>query len=81
VTAEDVLVVRSLVPALAPLIARAGAVVADVGSVAAHMSVIAREYGVPAVVALHSVTQTVQDGDVITVDGTTGRVHRHGPVL
>lgn len=80
VAAGDILVVRSLVPALAPLIARAGAVAADVGSVAAHMSVIAREYGVPAVVALHSVTQAVQDGDVITVDGTTGRVHRRGPV-
>ncbi|MET9405173.1 PEP/pyruvate-binding domain-containing protein [Streptomyces sp. NPDC002935] len=81
IAAGDVLVVRSLVPALAPLIARAGAVAADVGSVAAHMSVIAREYGVPAVVALHSVTRTVRDGDVITVDGTTGRVHRRGTVL
>ncbi|WP_405976454.1 PEP-utilizing enzyme [Streptomyces sp. NBC_00988] len=81
VAAGDVLVVRSLVPALAPLIARAGAVAADMGSVAAHMSVIAREYGVPAVVALHSVTQAVRDGDVITVDGTTGRVHRRGPLL
>lgn len=78
--AGDILVVRSLVPALAPQIMRAAAVAADVGSVAAHMSVIAREYGVPAVVALHSVTRSVGDGDVITVDGTTGRVHRRGAV-
>jgi rifampicin phosphotransferase len=81
VAAGDVLVVRSLVPALAPLIARAAGVAADVGSVAAHMSVVAREYGVPTVVALHSVTHAVRDGDLITVDGTTGRVHRRGPVL
>ncbi|WP_432168852.1 PEP/pyruvate-binding domain-containing protein [Streptomyces sp. 1222.5] len=78
--AGDILVVRSLVPALAPQIMRAAAVAADVGSVAAHMSVIAREYGVPAVVALHSVTRNIRDGDVITVDGTTGRVHRRGAV-
>ncbi|MFF8401315.1 PEP/pyruvate-binding domain-containing protein [Streptomyces sp. NPDC015684] len=78
--AGDILVVRSLVPALAPQIMCAAAVAADVGSVAAHMSVIAREYGVPAVVALHSVTRSIRDGDVITVDGTTGRVHRRGAV-
>lgn len=80
VEAGDILVVRSLVPALAPVIARAGAVAADLGSVATHMSVIAREYGVPAVVALHSVTQIVRDGDLITVDGTNGRVQLGGPV-
>jgi pyruvate,water dikinase len=78
VTVRDVLVVRSFVPALAPLIRNAGAVAADLGSVAAHMSVIAREYGVPAVVGLHSVTETVRDGDLITVDGTTGCVYPPG---
>jgi pyruvate,water dikinase len=81
VTVDDVLVVRSFVPALAPLIRDAGAVAADLGSVAAHMSVIAREYGVPAVVGLHSVTDTVRDGDLITVDGTTGRVYPRGAAL
>jgi pyruvate,water dikinase len=81
VAAGDVLVVRSFVPALAPLIRNAAAVVADQGSVAAHMSVIAREYGIPAVVGLHSVTDTVRAGDLITVDGTTGRVYPGGAAL
>jgi pyruvate,water dikinase len=81
VTVADVLVVRSFVPALAPMIRNAGAVAADMGSVAAHMSVIARECGVPAVVALHSITGAVRDGDLITVDGTTGHVFPNGRAL
>ncbi|MGW5721863.1 PEP/pyruvate-binding domain-containing protein [Amycolatopsis sp. NPDC003865] len=83
--AGDVLIVRSFVPALAPLMRNAVAVAADLGSVAAHMSVIAREYGVPAVVGLQSVTETVGNGDLITVDGTTGHVYTrlaaHPPAL
>ncbi|MFD5074261.1 PEP/pyruvate-binding domain-containing protein [Streptomyces sp. NPDC058371] len=81
VTVGEVLVVRSFVPALAPMIRNAGAVAADMGSVAAHMSVIARECGVPAVVALHSITGAVRDGDLITVDGTTGHVFPNGRAL
>jgi rifampicin phosphotransferase len=77
----DVVVVRSLVPALAPLIRNVGAIAAEAGSVAAHMSVIAREHGVPAVIGLHAVTDAVQDGDLITVDGTTGCVHLGGAAL
>ena len=74
----EIAVVRSFVPALAPLIAEVGAVMAEQGSVAAHMSVIAREHGVPAVIGLRSVTELVRDGDLVTVDGTTGCVHLEG---
>ena len=84
-TAGNVLIVRSFVPALAPLMRNAAGVAADLGSVAAHMSVIAREYGVPAVVGLQSVTQTVRNGDLVTVDGTTGHIYTrlaaHPPAL
>lgn len=70
----DVLVTRALVPALAPLLTRAAAVVADVGSVAAHMSVLAREYRVPGVVGLGTATASVRDGQLVTVDGAEGTV-------
>jgi pyruvate,water dikinase len=77
----DIVVVRSFVPALAPLIRNVGAIAADHGSVAAHMSVIAREHGVPAVIGLRSATEVVRDGDLITVDGTTGCIHLGGASL
>lgn len=75
----DILVVRAFVPALAPLVTRAAGVVADVGSIAAHTSVLAREYGVPGVVGLGTATDVVRDGQIVTVDGTEGTlsVHRH----
>jgi pyruvate,water dikinase len=68
----DILVVRAFVPALAPLLTRAAGVAADVGSVAAHTSVLAREYGVPGVVGLGTATHDVCDGQLVTVDGTAG---------
>ncbi len=48
--AGDVLVARATAPAWTPLFARAAAVVTDGGTLAAHASLVAREYGIPAVV-------------------------------
>jgi pyruvate,water dikinase len=49
---------------------RARALVTDHGSVRSHPAIISREYGVPAVLA----TSTFTDGQLLTVDGTTGLV-------
>ncbi len=70
----EVLVAPTTAPAWTPPFARAVAVVTDGGSVAAHASLVAREYGIPAVVATVEATQRLHDGQRITVDGTTGRV-------
>jgi pyruvate,water dikinase len=51
------------------------AVVTDGGSLAAHASLVAREYGIPAVVATIDATQRLHDGQLVMVDGTLGRVH------
>lgn len=61
-------------PAWTPLFARAAAVVAVVGSPAAHASIIAREYGIPAVVGTRDGTARIGDGAVVTVDGGAGVV-------
>ncbi len=70
----EVLVTNATTPAWTPLFARAAAVVTDGGSLAAHASLVAREYGIPAVVATTDATQRVRDGQRVTVDGGAGLV-------
>ncbi len=70
----EVLVVRHVTPAWAPLLARAGAVVADVGGALSHGSVVAREYALPAVMGVKSATAQIVSGDLVTVDGSSGTV-------
>jgi pyruvate,water dikinase len=70
----EVLVAPLTAPAWTPLFARAAAVVTDVGSPAAHASIIAREYGIPAVVGCVDATSRLRDGMMVTVDGGTGNV-------
>jgi pyruvate,water dikinase len=73
----EVLVARATAPAWTPLFARAVAVVTDGGTLAAHASLVAREYGIPAVVATGDATTRLDDGQVVTVDGSAGAVHPH----
>ncbi|HEX5040477.1 MAG TPA: PEP/pyruvate-binding domain-containing protein [Candidatus Limnocylindria bacterium] len=70
----DILVAPMTAPAWTPLFTRAAAVVTDVGSAAAHASIIAREYGIPAVVGCGDATARLRDGMRVTVDGGTGNV-------
>jgi pyruvate,water dikinase len=70
----EVLVAPLTAPAWTPLFARAAAVVTDVGSPAAHASIIAREYGIPAVVGCGDATARLRTGMRVTVDGATGNV-------
>jgi len=68
----EVLVARATAPAWTPLCARAAAVVTDSGTLAAHASLVAREYGIPAVVGTGDATVRLYDGQVVTVDGGAG---------
>jgi rifampicin phosphotransferase len=70
----DVLVCPITSPAWSMLFLQAGAVVTDGGGVLAHTAVIAREYGIPAVLATGAATQRLRDGDIVTVDGVAGVV-------
>ena len=70
----DVLVAPMTAPAWTPLFINAAAVVTDVGSPAAHASIIAREYGIPAVVGCGDATARLRNGMLVTVDGGTGNV-------
>ncbi|HEX8968887.1 MAG TPA: PEP/pyruvate-binding domain-containing protein [Chloroflexota bacterium] len=70
----EVLVARATAPAWTPLFARAAAVVTDSGTLAAHASLVAREYGIPAVVGTTDATRRLSTGTLVTVDGSAGRV-------
>jgi rifampicin phosphotransferase len=75
----EVLVCPITSPAWSVLFVHAGAVVTDGGSVLAHTAVIAREYGIPAVLATTTATGRLHDGDLVTVDGTAGVVTIEDP--
>ncbi|HEU5420231.1 MAG TPA: PEP/pyruvate-binding domain-containing protein [Streptosporangiaceae bacterium] len=70
----EVLVARATAPAWTPLFARAVAIVTDGGTLAAHASLVAREYGIPAVVATGDATHQLLSGQLVTVDGSAGNV-------
>jgi rifampicin phosphotransferase len=72
--AGDVLVCPATSPVWSVLFPNVGALVADSGGVLSHPAIIAREFGVPAVVATRVGTTQLQDGQVVVVDGTIGTV-------
>lgn len=72
---DDVLVASITTPAWTPLFAMASAVVTDVGGPLSHGSIVAREYGIPAVLGTGVATRRIHSGDTITVDGTEGKVY------
>ncbi len=61
-------------PSWTPLFQRAAAVVVDSGGPASHAAIVAREYGIPAVMGTGRGTSVLSDGQLVTVDGTSGRV-------
>lgn len=75
----EILVAHAVDPAWTPLFLTAGAIVLELGSLLSHGAVVAREYGVPAVVNVESATARLRDGQEVTVDGTRGIVFVHGP--
>jgi pyruvate,water dikinase len=78
----EVLVARTTDVGLSPLFLVASAVVTELGGPLSHAALVAREYGVPAVVNVPSVTTAIKTGDLVRVDGDRGIVERlFEPVL
>jgi phosphohistidine swiveling domain-containing protein len=73
-TPGAVLVAGTTTPAWTPLFAMASAVVTDIGGPLSHGSIVAREYGIPAVMGVGVATRRIQNGQTITVDGGAGLV-------
>jgi len=70
----EILVCPGTDPAWTPLFLAAGGLVMETGGMMTHGSVVAREYGIPAVVGVHRATQQLQTGQRIRLDGSTGKI-------
>jgi phosphohistidine swiveling domain-containing protein len=70
----DIMVCEMTVPTWVPLFATVRAVVADSGGILSHCAIVAREFGLPAVVGTRVGTRMLKDGMSITVDGGRGLV-------
>jgi pyruvate,water dikinase len=76
----EVLVAPSTDPGWTPLFMTAGGLVMEMGGMMSHGSIVAREYGIPAVVGVPGATTAIRTGDVVTVDGANGLVRlTHAP--
>jgi pyruvate,water dikinase len=53
---------------------RAAAIVTDIGAPLSHAAIVAREFGIPAVVGCGNATTVIHTGDMITVDGRSGKI-------
>jgi pyruvate,water dikinase len=71
---QTILVVPYTDSGWAPLLARAGGLIAEVGGRLSHGAIVAREYGIPAVMDIHNATQLLQDGQRVRIDGQQGIV-------
>jgi pyruvate,water dikinase len=60
---------------LTPLFAVASGVITEVGGILSHGAIVAREYGIPAVMSVAGATRLLYDGQRITVDGNKGLVY------
>ncbi|MBL7200939.1 MAG: phosphoenolpyruvate synthase [Anaerolineae bacterium] len=70
----EILVCPGTDPSWTPLFLAAGGLVMEVGGMMTHGAVVAREYGLPAVVGVHEATQRLRTGQRVRVDGSSGQV-------
>jgi len=79
----EILVAPSTDPGWTPLFLTAGGLVMEIGGLMSHGAVVAREYGIPAVVGVAGATDRIATGDRVTVDGSGGvvSVERAAPVI
>ena len=73
----EILVAPSTDPGWTPLFLTAGALVMEMGGMMSHGAVVAREYGIPAVVGVAGATEQITTGSRVTVDGSAGTVVVH----
>jgi pyruvate,water dikinase len=76
-TPGSILVCPTTTPAWTPLFAQARGLVTDIGGILAHGSIVAREYGIPAVMGTGDATRRIHHGQTIAVDGDRGLVELH----
>lgn len=71
----NILVTRITNPTMVTLMAKAGAIVCDIGGITSHPSIVSREMGIPCVVATKKATKVLKNGMLIKVDGKKGEIY------
>ncbi len=74
-TAEDILVVPFTHVGWTPLFSSIGGIIAETGGQLSHTAIVAREYGIPAIVNVRQAMQTIKTGQPLTIDADTGRIY------
>jgi pyruvate,water dikinase len=74
VQAGEVLVCSVTAPSWGPVFPKIAAAVSDIGGMMSHAAIVAREYGLPAVVGTGNATSAIKTGDRLRVDGDNGTV-------
>lgn len=72
----DILVTKITDPTMVTMIARAGAIVCDLGGITSHPAIVSRELGIPCVVNTREATRILKDGMKIKVQGITGEIYQ-----
>lgn len=71
----EILVTHITDPTMVSIMAKAAAIICDIGSITSHPSIVSRELGIPCVVNTKTGTTTLKDGMKVKVDGTAGEVY------
>jgi pyruvate,water dikinase len=71
-----ILVAKMTDPGWVFLLASASGIISEKGSLLSHTAIISRELGIPAVVGVNEATDLIRSGDVIRIDGTTGKIEK-----
>lgn len=72
----EIVVCATTDPAWTPLFAVAAGVVTEIGGVLSHAAIVAREYGIPAVLGVDGAVTEIKDGAEIRLNGTAGTITR-----
>lgn len=70
----EIMVAPTTNPSWAPVFTKIKAAVTDIGGLTSHAAIVSREYGLPSVTGTGVATSVIKTGDIIRVDGSTGKV-------
>jgi len=71
----DILVTAMTNPDMVVSMQKSAAIITDEGGLTAHAAIVSREMGIPAIVGTREATKKLKDGDIVTVDGSSGKVY------
>ncbi len=72
----DILVTEMTNPDMVVTMQKAAAIITDEGGLTAHAAIVSREMGIPAVVGTQDATRKLKEGEIVTVDGFTGKIYK-----